>query len=274
MSQAGVSIILRAGNNRQAAKTFIQQLVKINTYQPVELVVFFNDPKVEHISLVRELAGQLKILVLPAAGRTFASLNSKVRYDQILAITTPAEFTQDNLAKVAKELRSSQNEKLQLQVPGLSSAFLFNAKLLEQLSNIAVTANNNQVQAAIAGTKPVAKSAPADKNPKTVQTQKVTPAPAQAKTVEKKSFDSSLDIQIATIEAELQKSDQQLSELYQAIEKLDVQYDNLPPESEEAQALRAQLQDLVWQSNNKLIELNSMHDELEGLRTWRYSLCA
>ncbi|MGR4068056.1 glycosyltransferase [Billgrantia sp. C5P2] len=99
VSQAGISVLLRAGNDAQAARKFLEQFIKINTYKPVEVFVLFNEPRTSHLNLVREFAGRLSVIVLSVEKRTFSSLLPKLRYDYALIVSTPTEIGMDVLGQ-------------------------------------------------------------------------------------------------------------------------------------------------------------------------------
>lgn len=260
VSQAGISIILRAGNNMQAAKKFLEQLDRINTYKPVEVVVLFNKPEKTHLSLVREVAGRLSIIVLPAENRTFSSVIPKLRYDQALIVSTPIEISQDCLGAVSRKLRTGSVKKIELKAPGLNAALLVTSQYLDHISALAVVAGKSMLAQALDA------SDTAQAGMTSVQKQ------SENMLFQSQWREVPLDTQISALESELLSLDKQLSDRYQTIEKLDAQYERLPGGSKEAEKLKQQLKVLVFESNETLKRLKHKHDDLESLRIRRYSV--
>lgn len=252
MNKAGVSILLRAGNNIESAKQFLHQLIKVNTLLPIEVVLLFNEPQANHLQLMREFAGKVSLIIRPAKGRTFANVAGQLRYEQILILTTPAEIKDDVLPKATQQLRNSNKHYLALKAPG--QALLIKHARMSHLEGQSLTAAPKVLQQAL------------DNKPSARQQPKVSVAE-----------NAVLDQQIHALEQELEKLDQSLSTQYREIDELDIQYEKLQGEGqspEEIQRLKAQLKERVFNANDTLKTLKSQHDELERLRIRRYSIVA
>jgi len=266
VSNAGVSILLRAGNNKQAAQKFLQQLVKANTFRPIEVVLLFNEPETKHLQLLKEFIGKVSLVIRPANGRTFTNLLPQLRYNTVLILTTPLEWQADLLPEAVKQLCNSNGTHLTLEAP--KQALLIKGEAMVNLAEHSLVAASNTLQQALAGkvaptSKPVAKSS----------------AKPQAKPAAKPALDNSrLDKQINELENELEQLDQSLTTQYQEIDELDKHYDAMEDKgaqkSQESEQLKAQLKERVFKANDTLKTLKSQHDELERLRIRRYSILA
>ena len=266
MSKAGVSILLRAGNNKQAAQKCLQQLVKANTFRPIEVVLLFNEPEAKHLQLLKEFIGKVSLVIRPANGRTFTNLLPQLRYNTVLILTTPLEWQADLLPKAVKQLCNSNATHLTLEAP--KQALLVKGEAMANLAEHSLVAAPNTLQQALAGkvaptSKPAAKSS----------------TKPQAKPTAKPALDNSrLDKQISELETELEQLDQSLTTQYQEIDGFDKRYDAMEGKggqnSQESEQLKAQLKERVFKANDTLKTLKSQHDELERLRIRRYSILA
>lgn len=115
--QKGVSIVVRAGSNKQAAQKFLQQLVKLNTFKPTEVILLFDQAQANHLQLEKDFARKLSLRILSGKGRTFASLVPQLYYDQTLILTLPLEWDADLLPKAAEQLQESGASHLALKAP-------------------------------------------------------------------------------------------------------------------------------------------------------------
>ena len=299
MSKAGVSILLRAGNNKQAAQQFLQQLVKANTLHPIEVVLLFNEPEAKHLQLFREFVDQVPLVIRPAKGRTFANMVPQLRYDTVLVLTTPLDWQADLLPKTVKQLCNNNVMHLLLETP--KQALLVKREAMADLAEYSLLTAPNRLQQALLGKaapvpKPAAKpvqsvSTPSSSKTKPqAQTQKPSPVPGikavakgstkpQAEPAAKRALDSSrLDKQIIELENELEQLDQSLTTQYQEIDELDKHCVAMEGKgaqnSQEVEQLKAQLKERVFKANDTLKTLKSQHDELERLRINRYSILA
>lgn len=290
MSQPGISILLRAGNNKQAAHGVLRQLVETNSYRPVEVVVLFNAPQDKHLQLTREFSGKLPLVVRPAKGRTFVNLTGQLRYDQVLILNTPMEFKTDALPKAAEQLRVSDKSHLAVDTP--TQVLLVKRSEMDRLGERFLTAPPNKLRQVLEG-----KVAPAP-GPKLADKQPQTPSHPQAQAPKDQSKknaqaasaqpkakpaakqaaspdNAALDRQIAELEQELERLDKSLSDQYAEIERMDTQYEALQDKGDDkAQALKQQLKERVFQANETLKTLKRQHDDLERLRIRRYSIVA
>ncbi len=262
VSQAGISVLLRAGNSERAAKDFLEQLVKVNTYRPIEVLVLFNEPETKHLNLVREFSGRLSVIVLAAASQTLFNVIPKLRYDQAMVVSTPVEIKSDCLGAASRRLRAENMRKVEFEAPNLNMALLVNVQHLSRIASLSATAGKSTLIQAL--------DSPGAVQPKMISGQKQlinTSCQVQWDEVP-------LDTQITALKSELKTLDKQLSDLYQVIEKLDGQYKGFPADSDEAKSLKQQLNVLVFESNEMLETLKQKHDHMENLRIRRYSICA
>jgi uncharacterized coiled-coil protein SlyX len=246
-NKQGVSVVVRAGNNKEAAKKFLQQFVKTNTYKPVEFVLLFNKPEQKHLDLATEFVGKATVTVFAAQGRTFERLCNRLRYNHTLVMSTPASLDKDIIANAVKELKSSQANYKAITQKTLNNALLLTSAGLEKIKGMALTAAPKQLQDVLAGKVP---------------------------TPEALSEQEQLDEKIAEQEKMLIALDDSLTQQYSEIEQLDKKYDGLDEKSDEAKALKAELKERVYKSNDTLKELKEKHDEMERMRIRRYSILA
>ncbi|MGS2744306.1 hypothetical protein ACU6TU_12055 [Halomonas sp. LS-001] len=304
MSQSGVSILLRAGNNKEAAKKFLDQFIKVNTYQPVEVIVLFNEPEQKHLQLMTDYAGKIRLKIFPAKGRLFPKVDPQVSHENIFIASTPLILTDDILPNAIKSLEAQKSnikyakpiEKTLLTkksvIANWENNFL-NAPLttLEKVAtegsrtkekpkqeaekpNIQQGAAKNQSPNKPSGSGNEAKSKVANQAAKTPSKPATTPAakPVVSKNIE--ADNAALDKKIKTLEEELVALDTELAQQYQEIDKLDKQYDEIfsQDNAEKAMQLKDTLKEKVYKANERLKTLKSQHDELERLRIRRFSI--
>lgn len=256
-SKAGISIIVRAGNNEKAAKSFLKKLAALNSYKPVEAFVFLSQPADDHLALVTEFAGRIRVAILRSAEKSIADIARITRYDSVLLVSTPAEPRSDCLAQLWKQLNSQNSPFLKVPALHLTNSTLITKDAAAALTTTPVYTTGEELEALLEDPfKPGSQAA------EKVQHWKV------------RAEGAPLDTQIDVLEAELLKKDTQLTALYDQINELDQQYDALSPERDEAKKLKAKLKGMVENSNERLKELKTMHDQLEHLRIRKYSLTA
>jgi hypothetical protein len=264
--QPGISILLRAGNNKQAAQNFLRQLIKVNTFRPIEVVLLFTEPQAKHLQLVREFAGKVRLVIRPFQGRTFANLTPHLRYDQVLILSTPLELKADVLPKASSQLRKSNHVKQVLEAPGIEKALLVRHSEMSRLAECLLTAAPNALQQALENKTDKVSSKPAQQKRAAARPK----PPAKAAT----PSHAELDQQIVALEKELEQLDQKLCAQYHEIEQMDKHYESLQANSKEAETLKQQLKKWVFEANDTLKSLKQKHDDLERYRIRRYSIVA
>lgn len=115
--RAGVSILARADNNKRAAQKLLQQLIEVNTFSPVEVILLFDQANAKNFQIKKGFARKLSLRIFSAKGRTFGSLMPELYYDQTLILTMPLDWRADPLPKAAQQLRESEALYLALEVP-------------------------------------------------------------------------------------------------------------------------------------------------------------
>ena len=118
---AGVTIILRAGENLAEAKTFLEGLAKHNSYKPIEVLIWAKDTP-QAVNLTRKYQPTLKPRVLRTKITAFQGLSNATRYENVLIIDIPTNIELDALpiwisrkcADVSTVLVLSKPELMQL----------------------------------------------------------------------------------------------------------------------------------------------------------------
>lgn len=152
VSQAGISVVLRAGKNLEAARDFLEQFARINTYKSVEILVYFSAPLAEHISLIREFSNRLSVIILPSKNRAFDSIGCKICYDQVLLATAQSKIKEDVLEEAHFQLASRREAAcLNFSASYLSNVSLWKAGFLFDSKNNFVDLEEQRIEAVAIG---------------------------------------------------------------------------------------------------------------------------
>jgi glycosyltransferase involved in cell wall biosynthesis len=88
---AGVSIIVRAGDNLAAAQTFLSGLARHNSYKPVEVLLWAKDTQ-QALTVIRPYLANFLTRVLPESTRTFGRIAQTIRYENSLIVDVPTSI--------------------------------------------------------------------------------------------------------------------------------------------------------------------------------------
>lgn len=133
MKKPGISILLRAGNDKDAAKKFLDQFINVNTFSSIEVIVLFNEPNELHIQLIKEFAGKLRLSILPANRRFFQKINQRLSYQYVCIIDTPSVFTNDIFSSCFQFLKIN-NERVFLKYQ--ANSVMFDKSAIDVLDSI------------------------------------------------------------------------------------------------------------------------------------------
>jgi GT2 family glycosyltransferase len=266
---AGVTIILCAGDKLAEAKTFLEGLAKHNSYKPIEVLIWAKDSQ-QAVGLTRPYMAKFFARVLPASTQTFSNVARACRYDNCLIVGLPTQIQADALPVWLQQKRSdlktvlvgTKTEIEKLGETKLSSELeqLAN-KMGKNLSGKAATTATAQPEAQLAA-KPQPKEDPKSA-PNTPQAEKVKAKPAPANTPQ---LSPEIAGNIQQTEAKIIQLEIQLTQTGQSIAKLEARYLPLPDDSMEKQDLKDDLEEQVLASCRLLIDLKDAQDNLQELR--------
>lgn len=283
MSKPGISILLRAGNNKEAAKKFLDHFVKVNDYQPVEVIVLFNNPEKKHIQLIRDYTGKAFVKVFPAKGRVFSRVESYISYNTVLIASTPFLYSRDILSNAITKF--AENKSSTYTKPA-KNVILLNKSLVRYLNNSNLDASADQlakvlnskssdIQQGVKESKELSQPIFKSKNNEIEAGNSTSKSPSKAISSKKNQEDNdALDIKIKSLEKDIESLDIDLTHQYKDIEILDNQYDDMIKNNNEAKISEQKkvLKEKVYKANQSLKELKTKHDDLERLRIRRYSI--
>lgn len=241
----GISIFIRAGNNLDPAVEFLELLVKHNSCQPLEILLWANNTK-RALNLSSKYLGNFLIRVLPTTINSLARMAQKACYDNILIIDFPIQINSDVLSSWLQRHETDQKNALfstKILLCGLADTEL-NSELSLPVFNLGKPEPQNKPEAAPEGNSTSASSKPLEKSqPNPQLTQKVSQG----------------EEQIQQIAAQIAKVDEEIA-------SLETQYLPLPESTPEKQELKYQLEDKVLASCRLLINLKDAQDKLQELR--------
>lgn len=252
---AGISILVRAGDDLAAANDFIVSLVKHNSYKPIEVLLWAKDSQ-QALAISRSHIAQLFVRVLTTSTNTLGRIGQQARYDNLLIVDLPTQITSDVLPGWVQQQQTNLNTALLYSKPQLATQgdTALNAKLAQLANQLG---------------KPLPKAAPKPvsqaKQPSPSIQPKAEPAvpnKPQAKPLPKPKFTHKIN----QTEAQIQKIESQIAQADADIAKLENQYLTLPENTSEKQALKDQLEDKVLTSCRLLINLKDAQDNLQELR--------
>lgn len=102
---AGVSILIRAGNDLQAAENFLDSLVAHNSHKSIEVILITHDPR-QAMFMVRLYLAYMLVRVLPAGGLMLRRVVEKIRYEQVLLVDVPSVLQADVIADWVKDQKT------------------------------------------------------------------------------------------------------------------------------------------------------------------------
>lgn len=283
MSKPGISILLRAGNNKEAAKKFLDHFIKVNDYQPVEVIVLFNNPEKKHIQLIRDYTGKAFVKVFPAKGRVFSRVESYISYNTVLIASTPFLYSRDILSNAITKF--AENKSSTYTKPA-KNVILLNKSLVRYLNNSNLDASADQlakvlnskssdIQQGVKESKELSQPIFKSKNNEIEAGNSTSKSSSKAISSKKNQEDNdALDIKIKSLEKDIESLDIDLTHQYKDIEILDNQYDDMIKNNNEAKISEQKkvLKEKVYKANQSLKELKTKHDDLERLRIRRYSI--
>lgn len=103
---AGISILIRAGENLTFAEEFLTSLVEHNTYKPVEVLLWANNSQ-KALATSRNYLSTFFVRILPASTRTLGRVSQQARYDNILIVDLPTKLKSDLLPELMKQQRTN-----------------------------------------------------------------------------------------------------------------------------------------------------------------------
>jgi glycosyltransferase involved in cell wall biosynthesis len=250
---AGVTILVRAGDNLAAANDFLASLVKHNTYKPVEVLLWAKDSQ-QTLATSRSYLARLFVRVLPASTNTLGRIGQQARYDNLLIVDLPTQITNDVVSGWLQSQQTNQNTTL-----------LCSKQQFSTLADTALTTELNQLANKLG--KPMPKLAPKAapkpaqqaKQPPQPEKPKAKPAAAPNNPQAKPQPKPELTQKISQIEAQIAQIDADIA-------NLESQYLPLPENTPEKQALKGQLEDKVLASCRLLIDLKDAQDNLQEIR--------
>lgn len=287
MSKPGISILLRAGNNKEAAKKFLDHFVKVNDYQPVEVIVLSNNPEKKHIQLIRDYTGKAFVKVFPAKGRVFSRVESYISYNTVLIASTPFLYSRDILSNAITKF--AENKSSTYTKPA-KNVILLNKSLVRYLNSSNLDASADQlakvlnskssdIQQGVKESKELSQPIFKSKNNEIEAGNSTSKATSKklsnAISYKKNQVDNdALDIKIKSLEKDIEGLDIDLKHQYKDIEILDNQYDDMIKNNNDAKISEQKkvLKEKVYKANQSLKELKTKHDDLERLRIRRYSI--
>lgn len=98
---AGVSILIRAGNDLQAAENFLDSLVAHNSHNSIEVILMTHDPR-RAMFMVRLYLTHMLVRVLPGSGQMLRHVVENFRYEQVLLVDPPSVLQADVIADWVK----------------------------------------------------------------------------------------------------------------------------------------------------------------------------
>ncbi|WP_299160689.1 glycosyltransferase [Accumulibacter sp.] len=274
----GVSIVVRAGQDLSAPKSFLDSLVKHNSYRPIEVAVIALDAK-EAIAIARPYLAHFLVRVLPTTVSTLGKLVGKLRYDQVLLIDPPAAVQADVLPIWLKHQQTEQAGAMLCKREQLAShGDIASNTPLEQLTARLDKHLQSQIALQTPARKTVTGNAPKftqkslpSFNPAAVTAQAPQPASTTAKGKVAGTPDNPVP-GVKEVEQSIQCTETRLSQADQHIAEIENRYLALPEGHPDKQSLEDQLEERVLASCRLLIELKDAQDALQELRV--RSLCA
>lgn len=253
---AGITILVRAGDNLAAAKDFLESLVKHNSYKPIEVLLWAKDSQ-QALATSRSYLSKLFVRVLPASTATLGRIGQQARYDNLLIVDLPTPITSDVLPGWLQRQQTDQNTAQLCRKPQIAT--LGDTALSTELAQLA-----NQLGKPLPKEAP--KPAPQAKQPPPPEKPKPKPAAAPNKLKAKPQPKPELTQKISHTEAQIQHIEAHIAQTDEEITKLESQYLPLSENTPEKQALKDQLEDKVLASCRLLIDLKDAQDNLQELR--------
>lgn len=93
----GLSIIVRAGDKIEDTRLFIEELVRNNTYKPIEILIWAIDSR-KALSLIQRYMANFFLRVLPPETKTFGRVVSSCRYHNCMIVDMPVSINGGLLA--------------------------------------------------------------------------------------------------------------------------------------------------------------------------------
>lgn len=257
---AGVSILIRAGDDLIAANEFLVSLVEYNSYKPIEILLWAKDSP-QGLAISRAYLTQLFVRVLPPSTSTLNKVAREARYDNLLVIDLPTQITSDVLPDWLQQRQIGEHTVLLCNNSLLANMVEVNlttefAKLAEMLRESPPKTVGRGDPGAIAQIK---RSLPKHQG-------KSGPSGEPHQSRQKESPEPLLIQNIRALEEQIKQIETRMAQMDNDLEKLERQYQNLPDGTLEKQSMKDRLEDLVLTSCRLLIELKDAQDNLHELR--------
>jgi glycosyltransferase involved in cell wall biosynthesis len=102
----GISILVRAGDDLAAAHDFLDSLVKLNSYRPIEVLLWANNTQ-QALATSGKFITQIFVRVLPEVTPSLGRVGQQARYDNLLIVDLPFKVTGDVLHQWTQQDKTS-----------------------------------------------------------------------------------------------------------------------------------------------------------------------
>lgn len=109
--KSGVTILVRAGDDLEAANNFLASLVEHNTYKPIEVLLWVEDSK-KALEFFLPYMRNFFVRILPPRGSNIRRIAQQARYDHLLVANLPLTLNRDFLPLWVQQQQADINSVL------------------------------------------------------------------------------------------------------------------------------------------------------------------